>query len=124
VGDGGYYGQCSGDLSREEIPREETEAFDGNPPYKNLPLFLPSTLEELRINGPPKIADDLPLWLEFANSPGWLPELKIIFFHLDCVVREGGMAPSPESPMTISTQFQQFLDVPAANRPSLRIIDN
>ena len=55
------------------------------PPYAGLCDSIPNTLTSLSFRGPPSsyMFDDLDIWIEKANNPTWLPDLRHISFDLD-----------------------------------------
>lgn len=55
------------------------------PPYAGLYDSIPNTLTSLSFRGPPSsyMLDDLDMWIEKANNPRWLPNLKHTSFDLD-----------------------------------------
>ncbi|KAF9464308.1 hypothetical protein BDZ94DRAFT_1308085 [Collybia nuda] len=91
--------------------------------FVDVPRILSGSLEHLTFRGIPGMNKGLPLWLESASDPAWLPQLKTISFGLDVTPATPGSTP-PKDIVAISNQVEDFLDVLSSHRPNLQILND
>jgi hypothetical protein len=99
--------------------------------HRNLPAYLPNSLEHLHLQGSPRMVRDLGPWLHHARDPSWLPNLHTISFGLDLAIRKGygysaeyePSAAQREVIAAVGPYAKRFLETFSISHPNVQVLN-